>query len=325
MGVLTQEGVIYPPLTARAFKLQCTNTIQDEYAQMMPDAYSRAEILKQMVRDEIRQEQEAFLQEMGVPEIKDQSAELNFNYIVTEVNKNDRITPIMHDEPKIEKTKLEHTVSTSTTIKATSRKNVEEFNLKPLRTNIKKKKKNLLRARKPAEIFYRRELDHSLNYPIHEVHCLDLLSPYLMGEKGNGTFKVIKSTDRTVLRVLQLISEDTSTITKDEIYSILYQISTINIRLYQWDDRAMRLLFNQIIQAKVQTFKTLKIGIKRLLEKWHMDYGNIRNLLRQSRIFRPPCIQTSELTGSTRTSSGTRYPKLTTPKKICPPSEDDCD
>ncbi|CAB3258241.1 unnamed protein product [Arctia plantaginis] len=244
----------------------------------MPDAYSRAEILKQMVRDEIRQDQEAFLQEMGVPEIKDQSAELNFNYdIVTEVNKNDRITPIMHDEPKIEKTKLEHTVSTSTTIKATSRKNVEEFNLKPLRTNIKKKKKNLLRARKPAEIFYRRELDHSLNYPIHEVHCLDLLSPYLMGEKGNGTFKVIKSTDRTVLRVLQLISEDTSTITKDEIYSILYQISTINIRLYQWDDRAMRLLFNQIIQ------------------------------------------------GSTRTSSGTRYPKLTTPKKICPPSEDDCD
>lgn len=44
---------------------------------------------------------------------------------------------------------------------------------------------------------------------------------------------------------------DTAGMAKEDIYSILYQISNLHIRLFQWDIVAIKMLLNVVIKGKI--------------------------------------------------------------------------
>ncbi|KAL0858431.1 hypothetical protein ABMA27_012308 [Loxostege sticticalis] len=170
----------------------------------------------------------------------------------------------------------------------------------------------------PFDSFYRRLITDE-NTPIKWLHCQDLITPFLSGFKTDfSVTKRLSVQDHKVVRLLQLLSLNTTGHTKDEIYSILYQISNIQIRLFQWDVSAITSLINLITKDnKAHTFKNIKRGVGNLLRSWHLDFGNTSNLLQQARIFRPPCVRVSNYGGSTKTSRGQRYTTSAKPKSTC--------
>ncbi|XP_052746386.1 uncharacterized protein LOC112050691 isoform X2 [Bicyclus anynana] len=178
--------------------------------------------------------------------------------------------------------------------------------------------------KKPLEIFYRR----AFNYDIVDsewVHCQDIITPFLTGAKLNiSSPKVMNQKDPTVLRLISLLKVDTSSYSREDIYSILYQISNLNLRFFRWDVSSMKMLFNVIIKEKRHTFGSLKKGLRQMFHKWHLDFSNSTALLRQSRIFRPPCVNSATFDGSTKSPRITIYPKRTEATTPCEDYDEDC-
>lgn len=198
---------------------------------------------------------------------------------------------------------------------------IEPIAKEKLRKKSKKKsrsKKKVPKSPKVDNAFYRRNSFALENVAIKTIQCQNLITPFLTGSATHNItqHKIHTITDNVVRRLIQLVSEDVSEMSKEEIYSVLYQISNLNIRLFQWDTQSLKLLFNALCKrdVKIHTFRKLKRGLKKTFESWHLDFSNTTNLLKQARLFRPPCIRTSEYAGSTKTSKGIRYTKSKKPK-----------
>nr|XP_049696029.1 uncharacterized protein LOC126054418 [Helicoverpa armigera] len=176
----------------------------------------------------------------------------------------------------------------------------------------------------PAKNFFRRFYldEEERNKPQKWTHCIDLVTPRLKGIKDDWKLKLVTSNDPDIKRLSHLLSLNTSEYTKEEIVSVLYQISNIHLRLFQWDYTALTTIFNVIIPGSIHSFGTLKRAIKELFIKWHLDTNMLDVFLKQARIFRPPCIDISEYGGSTKTTGGVRWSK-NTPKKDS--DDEDCD
>ncbi|XP_050556588.1 uncharacterized protein LOC118281133 [Spodoptera frugiperda] len=163
----------------------------------------------------------------------------------------------------------------------------------------------------PANVFHRRYYldEEERNKPQKWTHCLDLITPRLKGYKDDWAPKQVTHTDGDVRRLAHLLSLNTSEYTKEEIISTLYQISNIRLRIFQWDYTALTTIFNVIIKDSEHSFRSLKGGLKELFRGWHLDTSMVATFLKQTRIFRPPCIEVSEYGGSTKTTGGYRISK----------------
>ncbi|KAJ8706592.1 hypothetical protein PYW07_012670 [Mythimna separata] len=163
--------------------------------------------------------------------------------------------------------------------------------------------------------------DSERNKPQKWVHCLDLITPKLQGMKEESRKKVVSSNDSDVRRLAQLIFTDVSKFNAEDMVSILSQISKIRIRMYQWDQNAITMIFNIIIKGSVHSFHTLKAGVKELIAKWHLDLSMMRVFLEQTRIFRPPCIDITGYQGFSKKPGGViPYTKPDKPKKYRDPN-----
>nr|XP_034838806.1 uncharacterized protein LOC117994939 [Maniola hyperantus] len=186
------------------------------------------------------------------------------------------------------------------------------------------------RIRKPLEIFYRRIYKKELfGQHLDWVHCQDIITPFLTGTKVNLSYVNKKGPNNpTVIRLISLLNVNTTTYSSEEVYSILYQISQLNLRFFRWDILAMKMLFKVIIKERTHSFSNLKRGLRELFTKWRLDFSNTTTLLRQARIFRPPCVHIATFDGSTKSPKVTRYPKKTEktekPTTVCEYDEEDC-
>ncbi|XP_046976258.1 uncharacterized protein LOC124542331 [Vanessa cardui] len=194
------------------------------------------------------------------------------------------------------------------------------------RSKIHLRKKKRVRTKKPLEIFYRRVYNTDmLHERIEWIHCQDMITPILTGMRVNiSNPKRLFSKDPIVLRFIQLLNVNTSTYSRDDIYSILYQISNLQLRLFQWDIVPLNILLNVIIKERKHTFGNLKHGIRDLFNNWRLDISNTSSLLRQARIFRPPCVKVSTSDGSTKSPKVTKYKKNGKETTRCD-DDDDCE
>ncbi|CAH2083823.1 unnamed protein product [Euphydryas editha] len=227
------------------------------------------------------------------------------------------ITPIMElDTKKInEKFKLRTLKNKTSSVKQTTAKTetTTDSTSSGLRSKSKKNLRNEKKARvkKPIETFYRRQYNTDmLQEKLEWLHCQDTITPVLSGIKVNiSNPKRLSPKDPNVLRFIQLLNVNTSAYSRDDIYSILYQISNLHLRLFQWDVVSLNMLLNVVIKERKHTFANLKHGIQDLFHNWRLDISNTSTLLRQARIFRPPCVRVSTFDGSTKSPKGTKYPK----------------
>ncbi|CAK1553267.1 unnamed protein product [Leptosia nina] len=74
---------------------------------------------------------------------------------------------------------------------------------------------------------------------------------------------------------------------------------------------------------KQHNFRTLKHSIQALFAEWKLDISNASSLLKQTRVFRPPCVRVSDMDGSTQAPKVTLYPKKTQPTKCHKAYDDD--
>ncbi|XP_047543098.1 uncharacterized protein LOC125075402 [Vanessa atalanta] len=214
------------------------------------------------------------------------------------------------------------------TYKNTAKKPVATGNalrLKSNRSMTHLRKEKRVRLKKPLDIFYRRVYNtEMLQDRIEWVHCQDMITPILSGLRVNiSNPKRLFSKDPIVLRFIQLLNVNTSTYSRDDIYSILYQISNLQLRLFQWDLVPLNILLNVIIKERKHTFGNLKHGIRDLFNNWRLDISNTTSLLRQARIFRPPCVTVSTFDGSTKSPKVTKYKKNGKETTRCD-DDDDC-
>ncbi|XP_045782910.1 uncharacterized protein LOC123879310 [Maniola jurtina] len=201
----------------------------------------------------------------------------------------------------------------------------ENKTLGQLRSQKRIQKK--VRVRKPLEIFYRRIYNKELfEQHLDWVHCQDIITPFLTGAMVNlSNLKAKRTNDPTVVRLISLLNVNTTTYGRDDVYAILYQISQLKLRFFQWDVSSIKMLFNVIIKQKIHTFGSLKRGLRELFSKWQLDFSNTTTLLRQARIFRPPCVYTATFDGSTKSPKVTKYPKKNEkPTTVCEYDEEDC-
>ncbi|CAH4033170.1 unnamed protein product [Pieris brassicae] len=276
----------------------------------------RIQILRNRLKGEIKQQ--IFENE----DAKDKFAFSDENYDYIE-QRNDKITPIV--DTKFKKHRKRKNVTAS--IRATTMKDANELSMvtdspmstpKLLRSIIKKNMK------KPVDIFYRRSFSDIIDEEIPWAHCHYIITPYLTGVKKDvTTSKGLGPKDPTVIRLIQLLSMNTTGMAKEDIYSILYQISHLHIRLFQWDLSPIKMLLNVVIREKTHTFRTLKHSVQTLFSEWKLDISNVSSLLKQTRLFRPPCVRVSDLDGSTKSPRITLYPKKLTQPTKCPDDDDD--
>ncbi|XP_059047607.1 uncharacterized protein LOC131843035 [Achroia grisella] len=272
-------------------------------AKTTPGLHERVKILKQKLTDKIKQKQRT---QLISPINEEVTFDENYEYVDIE---SIPITPIMdnNDRKRNGKFKLpEIKTTTAMPVKIPSNSDLISESVKPLRTRTKKYK-----AQTAIDIFYRRKVPSNIrDVPIQWMQCQDLVTPYLVGHKKElGSPKSVKIDDPTVMRLIQLISVNTTGHTKEDIFSILFQISNLQLRFFQWDITAIKTLLNTIINEKRHSFRSLKYGLKALFKSWHLDLRNSSNILKQSRIFRPPCVTMNGHEGSTRTSKYIRYTK----------------
>ncbi|XP_026325654.1 uncharacterized protein LOC113234525 [Hyposmocoma kahamanoa] len=177
---------------------------------------------------------------------------------------------------------------------------------------------------KPVDDFYRRQVDPTFYYtPMKWLHCEDLITPLITGLKTECVApKFYESNNRIVTRLIQLLTINTTSSTKEEIFDLLLQVSNIQIRFFQWNSQPMRILLDTITGSPLHSFRILKFGIKRLFDSWHLDFSNATNLLKQSRLFRPYCINVGHHGGSTKSSKNTRYSISTESTTKCTDSDD---
>ncbi|CAG4969630.1 unnamed protein product [Colias eurytheme] len=273
--------------------------------------HERIEKLKQQLKDEIKHK----IFENVSPEDKHAFSDENYDLIQDE---NVKITPIVRAKQKRQKT----LTAVNVNVNATSAGTPMFRNQSQLRSRIKKKKKP--KAKKPLDIFYRRYNEEILNTEIQWTHCQYMITPFLTGVQTDVAKmkKLLNPKDPTVVRLLQLLSIDATALNKEDIYSILYQISNLNIRLFQWDVPSIKHLLNVVIRDKVHNFRTLKHSLSALFSDWKLDVSNATSLLKQTRIFRPPCVRVSDSDGSTKWKKISIYPKKTQATTKC---EDDDD
>ncbi|CAH2065108.1 unnamed protein product, partial [Iphiclides podalirius] len=190
----------------------------------------------------------------------------------------------------------------------------------PLRTEHKEQKttaKSRLYMINPLDIFYRRDLDQDVEWKW--AHCQDMITPYLTGiKKEPEAVKKVTVRDPLATRLFHLLSVNTTDYTKEDIFSVLYQISKLQLRLFQWDVMPMRLLLNTLTKGHVHTFRNLKRGMKALFEKWRLALDNTTNILQSTRIVRPPCTVTSRYSGSTKSQKVSWMIKDWTAKSTTP-------
>ncbi|XP_028168117.1 uncharacterized protein LOC114358371, partial [Ostrinia furnacalis] len=284
---------------------------QKKTTEVTLSVHDRVNVLKRQIAEQILEKQrKSKLQFLRQEPINSKSDE----YTYVDIEKLP-ITPINDNDirKKKDRFKLREIVTTR------KPQSVETPKIFRSITNTVKIKQHVV---KPIDSFYRRILG-DMNSPIEWLHCQDLITPFITGYKTDLTFtKRLTTEDHSVTRLLQLLSMNTTGHTKEEIYSILYQISNIQIRLFQWDVGSIAALLSVIVKDKPHTFKNIIHGVRALLASWHLDIGNTTNLLKQAKIFRPPCIKVSEYGGSTKTSRAIRYAKLTTPRTTCSETSD---
>ncbi|VVC91282.1 unnamed protein product [Leptidea sinapis] len=190
----------------------------------------------------------------------------NYDFVT---DKNYKITPINTLPRTVFPTGETQVVTDAETKDNTLRNSSKKYRLKKRkRINVKKSKvsKNISLP-VPLETFYRRNFDAMLNTQAKWPHCQTLVTPILKG------FKKVEEP------VLELLSIDTTSFSKEDIYSVLYQLSVQKIRLFQWDVTPIKMLLNVIIKDKVHTFKSLRHGLRVMFnDYWKMDLSNATNM-----------------------------------------------
>ncbi|XP_037870007.1 uncharacterized protein LOC119629147 [Bombyx mori] len=238
------------------------------------------------------------------------------------------ITPIMDADKKREKNKAKTRIlkTTSTATEKTSKGEAATKRQVDRSRSRKRIGKGKVKHSVPLDVFYRRQFDEStLNTPMEWMQCQDLITPYYTGQKTKiSPPKRILIKDPLVMRFIQLLSMNAKNQTKEDVYSIMYQISNIQLRFFQWDIAAMKLLLNVILKDNRHSFANLKHGLKSIFTSWSLDLSNTTNLLKQTRIFRPPCIFKPDYEASTKSSKTMRFTKSVTPKKYCDYDTEDC-
>ncbi|XP_063371714.1 uncharacterized protein LOC134659948 [Cydia amplana] len=100
--------------------------------------------------------------------------------------------------------------------------------------------------------------------------------------------------DHIVHRLLNLIRANSTKMTRAEKKTIMYQISKLRIRLYSWHFNAIMQLTTLIARLHGRSnkvdFLSIKRGLVKMLAGWQADLSNSTTLLRQAKVFRPPCI-----------------------------------
>ncbi|KPJ17170.1 Protein artemis [Papilio machaon] len=116
--------------------------------------------------------------------------------------------------------------------------------------NTKKKDKLFLN---PMDIFYRRVIgeqfkDESWKWAL----CQDIITPYLTGVKKRPMeMSKIGLKDAAPERMFHLLSINMSEYAKEDVFALMYQISKVQIRLYQWDVMPIRVLINLLVKGRV--------------------------------------------------------------------------
>ncbi|XP_045541353.1 uncharacterized protein LOC106708561 [Papilio machaon] len=164
------------------------------------------------------------------------------------------------------------------------------------------------------DIFYRRVIgeqfkDESWKWAL----CQDIITPYLTGVKKRPMeMSKIGLKDATPERMFHLLGINMSEYAKEDVFALMYQISKVQIRLYQWDVMPIRVLINLLVKGKAHTFRNLKASMREMFEIWHLDFRNLTKIIEQTRIIRPACTITSQYTGSTKTAKVSRYKEFMT-------------
>ncbi|XP_053622563.1 uncharacterized protein LOC128682091 [Plodia interpunctella] len=249
--------------------------------------------------------------------------------------RNGRITPVsLHKKKKKRRTTTRRTTRTTSKRRHHVRNSTRSRHIRPskrpprpkhIKSRMEKWAKHVKRYGKPREIFYRRENWNGLSEAEirkrHAMLCVDLLRPVLAGLKKNATVTKIVG-DQTANRLIELLSYGGANAPPEEIESLLYQINSLHLRFFQWEVGAIKKLFNFIMPGQRHSFKSIKYGVKKLFDMWQMDLSDTNRLIKESRMFRPPCIGTTQ--GSTRSSKNTQYTKPATPKTTCAPKDKKC-
>ncbi|XP_063392236.1 uncharacterized protein LOC134677703 [Cydia fagiglandana] len=150
------------------------------------------------------------------------------------------------------------------------------------------------------------------------THCVEHITPFLKGVKKElGRPKKIMAEDYIVLRLINLIRANTTKMTRAEKKTTMYQISKLKIHLYSWHLSAVMQLTTLIARLHGRSnkvdFFSLKTGILNMLAGWQADASNKTALLRQAKLYRPPCIPRGEQ-GSSKFVRGSTI--STTPNQV---------
>ncbi|KAJ0184264.1 hypothetical protein K1T71_000687 [Dendrolimus kikuchii] len=287
------------------FNIVLKDTKQNEESMATLGVHDRVAILKWQIAEEMNRKLDSHGMISPIIE-KDQFFD-NYEYVDM---RNKPITPIMSNDErkKHDKFKLKE-------IKTTTARDIIVVPKNPLRQHKNPRRKKLKNPKSDmSEVFYRRQFEAEDESVVEWAFCQDLIAPFVQGFKTDITTpKVMSVRDSNVLRLIQLLSINATEYTKEDIYSVLYQISNVQIRLFQWDTAALRMLFRTICPGHngthPHTLRDVQIGLKDLFHTWHLDIENVANLLKQTRLFRPPCMRAYPYGGSTKTSRATRYTK----------------
>ncbi|XP_063544898.1 uncharacterized protein LOC134753067 [Cydia strobilella] len=122
--------------------------------------------------------------------------------------------------------------------------------------------------------------------------------------------------DHIVHRLLNLIRANTTKMTRAEKKTTMYQISKLRIRLYSWHLNAIMELTTLIARLHGRSirvdFLAIKRGLQNMLSGWQADLSNSTTLLRQAKVYRPPCIPRGEQ-GSSKFVRGSTLSSATSP------------
>ncbi|XP_068627139.1 uncharacterized protein [Battus philenor] len=216
------------------------------------------------------------------------------------------VRPIYDDDPLNQRAKVKrigNNTAVRTTRKTTRGRQAKREGLRLVLNKfpkaLERKKERLFN---PLDVFYRRVLGVEFkDMEVKWVHCQDMITPYLSGiKKDVSEWKKVDVHNPIVVRLLQLLRTNTTDYSKEEVHSVLYQISKLQLRLFQWDVLPIRVLFNTIIKSGRHTFRNLKKGVREMFEGWRLSLYNATKLLNAARIIRPPCTVTSQYSGSTK-------------------------
>ncbi|RVE44477.1 hypothetical protein evm_010881 [Chilo suppressalis] len=297
--------------------ISAPKTSQRRTPQITLSVLERVNLLKYQISEQIKEKQQK-KSDLITPVMNVEDDD--YQYVDL---RNKPITPINEfDERKKDyKFQLREIITPSTELPKTPSLTTPN---KPIHRMRKKKKgKKKKRILKPVETFYRRIYNEDILYrPMKLLHCQELFTPILTGHRKNFSTihtGVVYSRDLQVKRIIHLLGKNSSAFAKEEVTSLLYQISNLPIRLFEWDVSAVNILLQTITKGKDHTWRNLKLGISEMVYDWKLDLSNTSALLSQAKIYRPPCVTTTGYEGSTKTSSGVKYSKITTTKTTCAP------